>query len=155
MDKSQINQELKRAEGNGKAGHPYQLYQDSRGYWSIGWGFCIDPKLGMMLPPPVAEFWLNYLIDRKIELAQHQNWSWFAHIGDARQNVIICLIYNMGMERLLGFKRMLSALECGDYDNAADELEHSDWFAELDPHPDDGYERGYRMVRILRSNVWE
>lgn len=153
MDSEQIRQELKKAEGSGLPGHPFSLYKDSRGLWTIGWGFCIDPSVGCHLPTEVAEFWLDLLI--KNALGDAQTFKWFPTLNNVRQNVIICLIYNMGLARFNKFEQMKNALAEGDFDRAADELQNSLWFRELDPHPEDGTERGVRMVRYLRTGTWE
>lgn len=46
-------------------------------------------------------------------------------LNDARQNVMIDLAYNLGLPRLLGFRKMLAALERQDYETASVELLNS------------------------------
>lgn len=52
--------------------------------------------------------------------------GWMGH-DDARQNVLIEMVFNMGMPRLSGFKKMLAALDSRDYAQAAKEMEDSKW----------------------------
>ena len=44
-----------------------------------------------------------------------------------RQIVLMDMCFNLGLAGLLAFKRMLAALEAGDYDKAADEMLDSKW----------------------------
>lgn len=145
MDLEVIKQELRLAEGKGLPGKPFQLYKDSRGLWSLGYGFLVDPSMGAQIPELVAEFWLDY---KTKEAASFASWPWYEEIGVARQMLMVCLLYNMGPDRLAGFKKMLAALASGDYNTAARELQHSAWFLEVG-------DRGPRYVRIMQSNVWE
>ena len=52
---------------------------------------------------------------------------WFAGLNKARQDVIINMIFNMGMTRFLGFKEAIKYLEAGDYVRAAREMRDSWW----------------------------
>lgn len=145
MNKEQVKEDLRLSEGKGPPNRAWELYPDSRGYLSLGYGFLMDPRLGAKIPEPVAEFWLDYKVN---EAMAEAIWPWYTSIGDARQNIIICLLYNMGPERLAGFHNMLAALAAGDYNTAAVELQNSEWFKEVGV-------RGPRYVRILKSNIWE
>jgi len=141
-----IVERLQKDEGNGLPGKPFQLYKDSKGYWTIGWGFCIDPALGLKIPAPVADFWLNYLINQ-VE-AELQGVRWFEDLDPVRQNLIVCLAYNLGEGGILKFVKMIAALQAKDYNRAADELENSSWFGQVGV-------RGPIYVRILRTGTWE
>lgn len=52
--------------------------------------------------------------------------GWTEH-DDARQNVLVEMVFNMGMPRLSGFKKMLLALDRHDYKAASDEMLSSKW----------------------------
>jgi GH24 family phage-related lysozyme (muramidase) len=151
MDQNLIEQELKRSEFNGLRGKPFELYPDSKGYQTIGWGFCVDPRLGCKLPEPVAEFWLQYLIKQcSNEVISVTDWvEWFPSLDTNRQNVLVCLCYNMNLVKLQAFHSMIACLSEKDYVGAANELEDSKWYDDVGP------DRGGRMVRILRTGVWE
>lgn len=52
----------------------------------------------------------------------------FAHLlDDARLDVLINMCFNLGIYRLLGFKKMLAALERRDYIQASIEMMDSRW----------------------------
>jgi lysozyme len=45
--------------------------------------------------------------------------------------VLIEMVFNLGMPRLMGFKKMLSALERKDYEQAAKEMLNSRWSVQV------------------------
>ncbi len=45
----------------------------------------------------------------------------------ARQDVLINMVFNMGVNRVLGFKNMLRAIRNGDYAKAASDMLDSKW----------------------------
>jgi lysozyme len=75
--------------------------------------------------------------------------DWWGQIGASRQNVVVCLVYNMNLAKVQGFHQMISALSSGDYARAGDELHDSEWYNDVGP------DRGDRMIRILKTGVWE
>lgn len=117
----QLRKQLMRQEGFRKS-----AYQDSEGYWTIGYGLLIDAKLDAGLEPEEAA----YLLDRRISQRQQdalKAWPWLVRLDSVRQDVIFNMTYNMGVPRLSGFKKMLAAAEAGDYAKAADEMLDSKW----------------------------
>lgn len=48
-------------------------------------------------------------------------------LDDARADVLINMCFNMGIYRLMGFKRMIAALEQRDYMQASAEMQNSKW----------------------------
>jgi lysozyme len=52
--------------------------------------------------------------------------GWKDH-DDTRQNVLVELVFNLGMPRLLGFQKMWAALDRKDYAAAAAEMMDSKW----------------------------
>lgn len=70
---------------------------------------------------------------------------WFLTIHPIRQGVIINLAFNMGVRGVLAFKRMIAALEAGDYDLAAAELLDSKWATQVQASRRD------RLVNQLRT----
>jgi lysozyme len=57
------------------------------------------------------------------------------------------MAFNMGIQRLLGFKNMLAALKVGDYKTAAKELEYSEAYNKAPAR--------YARLRIqLETGVW-
>jgi lysozyme len=61
-----------------------------------------------------------------------------------RQGVILNMAFNLGIEGLLRFKRMISAFREGDYETAAHEMEDSAWFRQVGP-------RAVRLQKQMRE----
>lgn len=72
--------------------------------------------------------------------------KWWTRLDPVRRDVVVNLCFNMGMPRLLGFRNMLAALDAGDFNVAADELQDSEWFREVK-------KRGPLLVEQLRKGV--
>lgn len=104
-------------------------YQDPRGFWSIGYGFCIDQRAGTPIPQPVKDFWLNWKladVDRQLD----REIAWWRSRPEPVQDTLREITYQLGIGGLLGFKRMLAALQAGDYATAHQEAINSDWHKE-------------------------
>jgi lysozyme len=57
--------------------------------------------------------------------------SWWRSLCDARQDVLANMTFNMGVERLLGFREMLAALKVKDFTTAAAQMLESEWARQL------------------------
>lgn len=55
------------------------------------------------------------------------NLPWWRSLSEARQKVLVSMAFNLGTNGLLGFSRMLSYLQDGDYSAAAEEMLSSIW----------------------------
>lgn len=152
MNQSQVKERLKKDEGNGLPGREFQLYPDSLGFQTLGWGFLVDPRKGAKIPEEVAEYWLDFLINTKTAILHNQEW-WY-EVDEVRQDLLTCLMYNINF--LEKFPEMTKCLSTGDYEGAADQLEFTDhtqqvysaWYHEV------GH-RAPLYIRILRTGVWE
>lgn len=73
------------------------------------------------------------LLEREIESIY--GWlstqGFFPSLNKSRGAVLIDMIYNVGIARFLGFKRMISALKKGDYIGAGIEMRKSKWFHQV------------------------
>ena len=76
--------------------------------------------------------------------AQLERFDWFRALGPVRRKVLIDMAFNLGMGGLLGFQKMIEALERGDYERAADEMVNSRWYGQVG-------ERGRRLERMMRT----
>ena len=55
------------------------------------------------------------------------NLPWWRNLSNARQHVLIDMLFNLGLSRFLGFKKMLRAAQIGDYSRVAFEMLDSKW----------------------------
>lgn len=117
------------------------LYKDTVDQWTIGIGHNLSSKgiskgvLEMMFAEDVrdAQVILTKLVP---------DWRL---LNEPRQNALVELAFNMG-HRLAGFSHMLSAVNSGDWERAADELHDSLWFKQVG-------RRGPRLVSELRTGL--
>lgn len=71
-----------------------------------------------------------HLLDNDIDLVQSQlmrNVDFIGRLDDVRKVVLCDMAFNLGITGLLKFKRMLKAIELGNYQMAADEMLQSKW----------------------------
>jgi lysozyme len=101
-------------------------YPDHLGFNTIGYGFLIDPRKGGGLPKPVAEFWLQYALNERVE-AFRKLWPAFDNQPADVKNALKLMVYQLGPAGLFAFKRMLAALEARDRVTAAEEALDSEW----------------------------
>lgn len=104
-------------------------YQDSEGYWTIGYGICIDIRIGGGITQQEALYLLqNRVIALLPQLSgKIPNWD---QLNDVRQNVLINMAFQMGLPKLMKFVEMLTALQAGDYVEAANQMLNSEWATE-------------------------
>lgn len=69
--------------------------------------------------------------------------GWRNH-DDARQNVLLEMMFNLGAPRLRDFKRMWAALQIKDYDAAAKEMLNSGWAVQVG-------KRAVTLSQIMRT----
>jgi len=112
-----LNEQLKRQEGF--RGEPYLC---SAGATTIGYGRNLDAnpltmeEAELLLANDVAR--VQKELKNKVQLMGH---------CCARQGVILNMAFNLGVPRLLLFKKMLAAFAEKDYERAAEEMLDSKW----------------------------
>jgi len=117
------------------------------GAWTIGYGHKIRKhEKFMRLTIDKAE----RLLDADIETAEAEARSLFPestykNFTKNRRDVLTELVFNLGLTRFRGFKRMISAINGGDWQQAAAELEDSKWYRQVGPN------RGNTLVDLLRE----
>ena len=118
MNRDLLIQELKRDEGV-----KLKAYQDTVGIWTIGIGRNLQ-DVGVSMDE--AEYMLANDIDVAVGELQ-RTFDWFEGLSDARQRVCINMCFNLGLTRLLGFKKFLAAMAIGDWETAGIEMLDSKW----------------------------
>jgi lysozyme len=72
---------------------------------------------------------------------------WTANLDEPRRAVLAQMAYNLGIDRLLGFSRMLSDAKRGDWDAAAAEMLDSRWHGQVGA-------RARELAEQLRAGRW-
>ncbi len=124
-------------------GKSLTLYKCPAGKLTIGYGHNIEDR---GISDEVAE----KLLEQDAEIAYKQvknNIACFDALNEARQYVLTDMCFNMGLRRLMTFKKMLFALEKGLYQNAADEMLDSKWAKQVS-------RRAEFLAQIMRTGIW-
>lgn len=75
-----------------------------------------------------------------------QAFGWWPQLDEVRREALVNLTFNMGMQRLAGFRNMLAAIQAADYDTAAEELMNSAYAKQVGA-------RAQRLANQLRTGV--
>ena len=75
------------------------------------------------------------------------NISFYYQLDDERQYALLDMCFNMGIKKLLKFKRMLNAMLIGDYRGAAKECLMSKYAVDVGT-------RAERISRLIETGVW-
>jgi lysozyme len=138
-----LREQIQRDEG----GYQRFAYQDTKTYWTIGFGRCIDRRKGKGISLGEAEFMLdNDIRDFTAEVLAALPWA--TTLDEPRRAVLVNMALNMGTAGLLGFPRMLAAMGIGDWYTAAAHLMDSDAAR-------DAALRYERLAEQLRSGEWQ
>ena len=135
---SKLIEQLRRHEGVRS-----HVYVCSSGYETIGVGRNIaESGLGL------SEDEIDYLLSNDIKRCKQEliALSWFTDLDPVRQDAMVNLCFNLGMTRLMTFKKALAAMAIGDYSAAADEFMDSKWATQVGSRADEVTE----MVRTGR-----
>lgn len=97
-------------------------YRCTKGKLTIGVGRNLDD---VGISKNEAMVLLENDIDRAFTLAE--GFDWFAGLSEVRQDVVVNMIFNMGLGKFKEFSQMISALERGRYELAAAEMLESKW----------------------------
>ena len=67
----------------------------------------------------------------------------YAELSETRKIVLCDMCFNLGISRLMKFKKMIAALEAGDFTKAANEMADSRWANQV----------GLRAIRLMRFMI--
>ena len=115
-------------------------YKCTAGKLTIGVGRNLDD---VGITEAEAEMLLKHDFDRVFnELTD--SLGWFASAPFKVQLGLVNMCFNLGLPRFRGFKKMLAALERGDYAEAADEALESHWARQVG-------DRAIRIAALFRA----
>ena len=112
-------------------------YEDTVGKVTIGVGRNLD-DLG--ITEGEAMFLLRNDIER-VKMEVGQTFGWIDGLDNTRRNVIYNMVFNLGIHRFSKFKKMIAAVEEGDYIEASLEMMNSKW----------AHQVGIRAVRLAET----
>lgn len=114
-------------------------YKDQNGHLTIGIGRNLDAK-------GISKDEAFMMLDNDINeaTAHASEFPWFHLLSDNRKAVIVCMIFNLGMEKFQAFRRMIAALAVGDNELAAQEMMDSTWAHQVG-------ERAERLKKMMQE----
>ena len=118
-------------------------YVDSRGKITVGYGRNLT-DVGLSLAE--AELLLDNDMQRATAGVQAAL-PWTTGLDEVRRGALENMAFNLGVTGLLGFHKMLAAMQRGDWPTAALEALNSEWARQVGP-------RAYRLSRQLESGEW-
>jgi len=138
IDKNKLEDMLIRHEGL-----KLKAYRCTAGKLTIGIGRNLDDN---GITEAEARMMLQYDIQvAKVRLVKYK---WYVDLNDARKDVIVDMVFNLGLPRFLGFKKTIKFLEAQDYAGAAEEILDSEWASQV------GEERSLELSAMLLTGKY-
>ena len=119
-------------------------YEDTVGVLTIGVGRNLD-DIGLSIDE------IHYLLKNDIKRCRHElsgAFEWFLDLDPVRQDAMMDMCFNLGITRLRGFNNALSAMEYGDYDEAAIEFLDSNWADQVG-------QRAITITNMIRTGEYD
>jgi lysozyme len=131
----------------GHEGTEKSAYRDSLGYLTIGHGRLIDSRKNAGLSPDE----MLYLLRNDLAQAEREllPFDWYKLLDPVRQDVLVEMCFNMGLDGLLEFKHMIAKLTAKDYAGAS-----QDFLCSLDAKQI-GPTRAQNMAKRLATGSYE
>lgn len=132
-----IYEQLERDEGVKRT-----LYRDELGNPTFG--------VGHLATTPLSDRAIRTILEDDVAVAYETlttRCPWVTTLSDARKGAFINLTFNMGIDGLIGFSRMLRMAQENNWDGAAAELLHSNYAKQVG-------DRAQRLATQLKTDVW-
>lgn len=97
-----------------------------KGFATIGHGILVDVRRGGGITEAESRWLMGNRVD-SIRQALKNRIAFWSDLSIDCQDALILMAYQMGVNGVLGFRRMLKALESGNRQEAADEALDSQW----------------------------
>ena len=128
----------------------YAVYLDHLGLKTVGIGHLCrpsEPEHSMEVGAPVSEDRVLELFDRDMAWTLkdcHRLLPEFSDLPEEVRLIVANMMFNLGANRLGGFKRFLEAVGKKDWASAADEMVDSKWHRQVP-------ERSGRLIERMRA----
>lgn len=101
-------------------------YKDHLGYLTIGVGRLIDARKGGGLSKDEIDLLLSNDVNQCIMELEH-HLPYFKQLTEYQQEALIYMVFQLGIDGFMNFKKMLKALESNDLINVEREIINSKW----------------------------
>ena len=131
-----LREQLERDEGR-----RHTAYADTAGHLTIG--------VGHNLRTPLSDAAIDQILDDDIRgaMAECALIPFWMNLSEVRQAVLVNLTFNMGFQGLMTFRRMLTAMDAEDWNQAAQELLDSKYATQVGVRAD-------RLALQLSTDQW-
>ena len=102
-------------------------YKCSAGFLTIGVGRNIEER-------GLSDDEIDYILNNDVNIATDElvrTFDWYPDLDEVRQRVVIDMVFNLGMPRFQQFKKMIQALDEGDYKEASIQMMDSRWASQV------------------------
>jgi len=83
----------------------------------------------------------------KVRRQVKQAFPWFQHINTVRQNVVLNMVFNIGLPRFRQFKKTIAAIKAKKWDEASREMLDSRWSKQVKG-------RARELARMMRTGKY-
>ena len=118
-----------------------RAYKDSLGILTIG--------CGHNLTVPISNEAVRQILrdDVAVVMTALEGREWFQALSEPRQGVLVNMAFNLGLEGMLAFTKMLAAVRMGDWEQAARDMLDSTWALQVGA-------RANRLAQQMREDRW-
>ena len=153
-------EQLIRHEGSVREGGMHIAYRCPSGALTIGYGHNLDarPVDGLGESSRISERKARELLAADVldfQKSVFSTFPWLASIDEARAGVVVNMAFNMGLGTLKKFTPMLSAIQKGDWQNAAYYCIYRSDGVTLHPWVNQVKGRAWELAAQLRSGKWQ
>jgi lysozyme len=119
-----------------------RAYLCSKGKITIGVGRNLEDR-------GITEAEAHAMLDHDLEdvCKEAERFTWYATLSPARQDVIVSMLFNLGLTRFLKFKNLIEALRLGQFEKAAAEMLDSDWHRDVKG-------RAEELAALMKAGVY-
>lgn len=118
-------------------------YHDTGGAISIGYGRNLTAK-------GISRDEAFMMLDNDIWSVTNEVFDafpWISTLSDPRRGVLLNMAYNLGLHGLMAFRKMLAALQAGNFAMAAEEMLDSAWATQVG-------DRAHRLAKQMAEDLW-
>ena len=123
-----------------------KAYKDTEGIWTIGYGHTKGVKQGDTISKAQALKWLEEDVADALVDAEHLCSDW-EYMSGPRKGVMVNMAFNLGRDRLAGFKNTLRYIAERNYDRASTNMMLSKWASQVKG-------RAERLAFRMSSNTY-
>lgn len=128
-------------------GEVLHAYECPAGYLTIGVGRLIDKRRGGGITQEESRYLLRNDIRRIVSQCESR-FDWWDLLDHVRQQAIVCMAFQLGVNGVANFRKMVAAIKVRDFAEAARQMIDSNWHQQARA-------RCERMAEIMRTGVWQ